>query len=393
MVDSSLLIFLLFLSALAIGYLLARGPIHLKSFFSSSVLRSPHDRYREGLNYLIAERPDAAIDALTATLEVNEETLETHMALGAMLRKRGEVDRAIRIHQNILARPSLNRVQDLQARLALAEDYLKAGLFDRAEALYGELSHEDDSEVASVALERLVEVYQCEGEWLQAVVAADALNQLQNGEQADYWRGLQAHFYCEMAEQSLSRNYYADAGSALDKAQSLAPDLVRVVILQGQLALRQNQNTQAFELLKAAPLHFTAHNSQVLPLLIEAYLRTHSDDSMQTFLAELYQQQASALLLPAMARAMAEQSSEVDAIVFLVAEISQWPSLSALNDVLSILPASTYSQLSLESLLKIVELRLKKTQSYDCQSCGYAAHLHHWQCPSCKTWGQLVAIH
>ncbi|BCD98810.1 hypothetical protein [Marinagarivorans cellulosilyticus] len=391
METNSLLVFLLFLSALAIGYLLAKRPIDIRNRMNPKASRVSLDRYRESLNYLITEQPDAAIDALTATLDVNEDTLETHMALGSMLRKRGEVDRAIRIHQNVLSRPSLTKDQDLQARLALAEDYLKAGLFDRAEALYNELSHVDEAGIATKALTRLVEVYQSEGEWLQAVVAADALSQ--SGVDSDHWRRLQAQFYCEIAEQSLSRSYYSDAQEALEKAQVLDVDLARTLILRGQLALAQGHRQQAFELLKQVPLNFTAHNSQVLPLLIEAYTRAHKAETLEAFLADLYQQQPSALLLPDMARAIAQKTSESEAIIFLIKELEQWSHLESLSDVLGILPSSTYQQLSLESLLGIVEQRLQQTQSYECQNCGYSGHEHHWHCPSCKNWGTVISTH
>lgn len=393
METNSLLIFLLFLSALAIGYLLAKRPFDFKSRFYPQPARARLERYRESLNYLISEQPDAAIDALTATLDVNEETLETHMALGTMLRKRGEVDRAIRIHQNVLSRPNLTKEQSLHARLALAEDYLKAGLFDRAEALYNELSHVDEAGIARKALERLVEVYQSEGEWLQAVVAADALCQMPNEPNSDHWRSLQAQFYCEIAEQSLARGYYADVNEAINKAQELDPDLARALILRGHLALTQNHNDRAFELLRQVPLHFTAHNAQVLPLLIDAFNRTHKEGSLQAFLAEIYLQQPSALLLPSMARATAEQTTEAEAIVFLIRELEQWPHLASLSDVLSILPSSTYQQLALESLLKVVEQRLQQTQGYECQTCGYTGFKHHWQCPTCKSWGSITPEH
>ncbi|HEY7773641.1 MAG TPA: hypothetical protein VIC26_10705 [Marinagarivorans sp.] len=394
METNSLLVFLLFLSALAIGYLLAKRPLNIKDRLTPQTSRVRLDRYRESLNYLITEQPDAAIDALTATLDVNEDTLETHMALGSMLRKRGEVDRAIRIHQNVLSRPSLTKDQDLQARLALAEDYLKAGLFDRAEALYNELSHVGEAGIADKALMRLVEVYQSEGEWLQAVVAADALCQSGSTSQGgDHWRRLQAQFYCEIAEQSLKRGYYNDVQESLDKAQQLDVDLARTLILRGQMALAQHHDQQAFELLKQVPLNFTAHNAQVLPLLIDAYNRTHKPEALQAFLADIYQQQPSALLLPAMARAIADKSTEADAIVFLVKELENWPHLESLSDVLGILPSSTYQQLSLESLLGIVEQRLQQTQSYECQNCGYTGHEHHWHCPSCKSWGTIISTH
>lgn len=390
---NSLLVFLLFLSALAIGYLLAKRPVDLKNSFKSDASNSRVERYRESLNYLIAEQPDAAIDALTATLDVNDDTLETHMALGAMLRKRGEVDRAIRIHQNVLTRSKLTQSQMLEGKLALAEDYLKAGLFDRAEALYSELSHEGDRAVAKQALIKLVDVYQSEGEWLQAVVAADAICQHATGDELVHWRRLQAQFYCEIAEQSLAREYLTDAKEAIAKARSLDVDLPRVVLLEGELALAEGRAQAALASLQQLPLNFTAHNAHVLPLLIDAYRAVHPDKPVHAFLGRLYEQQPSSLLLPAMAKAKASQSGDAEAIAFLVYELAKWPQLASLRDVLNILPTSTYGQLSLDSLLNVVEQRLTQTQQYDCQACGYEGHEHHWQCPSCKTWGSIVAHH
>ena len=391
METNALLIVLLFFSALVIGYLLARRPIDIKNRLAVPSSQAHLDRYRESIQYLISEQPDAAIDALTATLDVNADTLETHMALGTMLRKRGEVDRAIRVHQNVLSRKGLTEEQALQARLALAEDYLKAGLFDRAEVLYTELSHVDESGVASKALMRLVEVYQSEGEWLQAVVAADALCQRLSTADASYWRHLQAQFYCEIAEQALTRHYYTDAKEALDKAQQLDADLARVLILRGALALAQEQYDSAFSLLEQVPIIFTVHHAQVLPLLIKAFNRTHAASALHGFLASIYERQASALLLPAMARAIAEESGESQAVSFLVKELQRWEALQALSDVLSIMPSSTYDQLALESLLRVVEQHLSQAQRYECQHCGYGGHKHHWQCPGCKEWGTITS--
>lgn len=390
---NSPLVFLLFLSALIIGFLLAKGPAVLTQWLKSKSTPRQEDYYKESLNYLINEQPDAAIDALTATLEVNEETLETHMALGDMLRKRGEVDRAIRIHKNVLSRVELSEHQMLQARLALADDYLKAGLFDRAESLYCELSSAREQAIAIQALKRLVDVYQREGEWQQAVVSADSLAQIVSELDAKYWRQLQAQFYCEIAEQAMTSDHQGGVESALRKAQGLDPDLPRVLILQGRLALAQGRDDDAFNVLKAIPLSSTAHNSQVLPLLIDAYTKTQSPEQLHGLLAGIYTAQRSALLLPSMTRAMAEQEGEAAAILFLVQEIQQWLHLSTLSDILTILPQSAYRQLSLDALLGVVENRLDSTQAYECQRCGYSGHKHHWHCPSCKEWGGIVALY
>ena len=162
---------------------------------------------------------------------------------------------------------------------------------------------------------------------------------------------------------------------------------------EGELALAEGRSQAALASLQQLPLNFTAHNAHVLPLLINAYQQVHPEKPVHAFLGRLYEQQPSSLLLPAMAKAKAAQSGDGEAIAFLVHELGRWSQLASLRDVLDILPSSTYGQLSLESLLNVVEQRLSQTQQYDCQACGYEGHEHHWQCPSCKTWGSIVAHH
>ena len=387
---NAVLIFLLFFSALMLGFLFAKHPIKW-SFFTKRDSSHVLDRYRESVNFLINEQPDAAIDTLTATLDVNAQTLETHMALGAMLRKRGEVDRAIRVHQNILSQQHLTASQALYANLALAEDYLKAGLFDRAEALYTELSQANNNIVAKQALARLLEVYQLEGEWLKAITVADALCKNAIPQDIERWRLLQAHFYCELAEHALLCGYYQEVSQALDKAGALHTDLARVGILRGHLALVQNDNHAALVILRQLFIRFTACHAQILPLLIDAFNRLQKSDELHSFLAQMYHEQPSVLLLPAITKAKAVEASEPEAIAFLVHALELWPALETLGEVLNLLPENTYHLLTLESLLTVLEKQISRIQAYECQGCGYSGNEHHWQCPSCKSWGTVIS--
>ena len=166
---NDLLIFLLLFSAIVIGWLLGR-----RSVASISNNSDSSGEYYQGLNYLLDGRPDGAVDSFIDGLEVNSETLETHVAMGNLLRKRGEVDRAIRVHQNLLARPSLPRSQVHLAHLELARDYISAGLLDRAEGLLLALVKES-SEQRVVACRHLLEIYQSEKEWQRAIDVAKSM--------------------------------------------------------------------------------------------------------------------------------------------------------------------------------------------------------------------------
>lgn len=395
-----------------IGFLLAKYPVHLKSTSKRVASSAYLERYYESINLLLAEQPDAAIDVLMAALDLNADTLEVHMALGVMFNKRGEIDRAIRIHQNILAHPHLSSSQMLQARLALAEDYWLAGLFDRAEVLYTELSQCCDGSVAQQALVKLVDVYQQEGEWQQAINAVKTLCQCslaQNQAPPEYaainsaqpnsakpcnaakWHQWQVYFYCELAQASLLAGHEQQAQTALAHASALEGDLTRVRILQSQLASMDNNPTQALALLQQIILTSPAYHALVLPLWLEAFYCIQPDGNPNWSLADMYQQQPSALLLPAAAKSVAEQSGEPQAIAFLVASLARWEALATVHEALTLLPPTTYAQVTLSSVLALVEKRLLQLQAYECGACGYQGHKHHWQCPSCKSWGTVAA--
>ncbi len=155
------LVFVLLFAAIAIGWFLGR-----RSHRQTQATPDLPSQYYKGLNYLLDGRPDGAIDAFISALEVNSETLETHIALGNLLRKKGEVERAIRIHQNLLARPSLPKAQIHQAHLELARDYISAGLLDRAERLLLDLVDESPQQLRA-SLRHLMDIYQSEREWQQ----------------------------------------------------------------------------------------------------------------------------------------------------------------------------------------------------------------------------------
>ncbi|WP_054114016.1 hypothetical protein [Marinagarivorans algicola] len=405
------MIFVLLFSALVIGYWLAKYPIHLKRRPQRSPSSAYLERYYESMHLLLAEQPDAAIDAFMATLDVNAETLEAHMALGVMFNKRGEIDRAIRVHQNILAHPHLSTRQILQARLALAEDYLLAGLFDRAEVLYTELSQCCEVPVAQQALIKLVDVYQQEGEWQQAINTltvlcehSQALQVPTNNCQQSYlgqgydtscritqWRQWQVYFYCEWAQVCLLEGHEQQAQAVLAKASVIEGDITRVQILQSQLASMGNNPKQALALLQQIVLTSSLYHAVVLPLWLEAFYCIEPEGNPNRHLADIYQQQPSALLLPATAKAIAQQSGESQAITFLVSALARWEILATVHEALALLPTTAYAQITLPSILAIIEKRLAQAQGYECRVCGYQGHEHHWQCPSCKSWGAVVA--
>ena len=220
---NDLAILLLLVVAIGIGWWLGRRSVPRATEHRTGSI--PSDYYR-GLNYLLDGRPDGAVDAFIDALEVNSETLETHIALGNLMRKRGEVERAIRIHQNLLARPSLPATQVHQAHLELARDYVSAGLHDRAERLLLDLVQEAP-ELRTTAHRHLLEIYQSESDWDRAIDIATRLlprkRRLAGGaplpDELEQIAIALAHYHCELAAISMQEGRWPEAAALFRAAE------------------------------------------------------------------------------------------------------------------------------------------------------------------------------
>jgi lipopolysaccharide biosynthesis regulator YciM len=243
--EMNLLWLLLPVAALS-GWLIGQRRINQKDGSSSS---SIYPEYFKGLNYVLNEQPDKAIEVFIKMLEVDSETVETHLALGNLFRRRGEVDRAIRIHQNLIARPSLDREQRANALLELGMDYMRSGLLDRAEALFLELIesnlHLNDS------CTELLDIYQQEKDWENAIKIARKL-EIISGEKSN---SIIAQFYCECADSALIDGNMRVAKDSIRQAISIYPKCVRASLIEGKMYQKIGKEKLAILLQKLLSLY------------------------------------------------------------------------------------------------------------------------------------------
>jgi len=344
--------------------------------------------YFKGLNYLLNEQPDKAIDVFIKMLEVDSETVETHLALGNLFRRRGEVDRAIRIHQNLIARPTLNRDQRAQALLELGQDYMRAGLFDRAESLFGELS--EMKMYQEQALQNLRVIYQQEKDWDRCLEVARELEQLSS----ESLRIERSHYYCELAEEAIARKETALASANLKKAQSCDDSCVRATLLQGQLEIAAGSCKSAIRTLQQVERQDDAYLSEALPKLLECYSETGNRRELVGYLHQLFERNQG--IGPALALVDLVRTDEGDqaAIRFLCDYLQRHPDLEGL-DCLMALNLSDGGMASSDTLKIIRELigkLLEGRPAYQCCQCGFSAKTLHWQCPGCKSWSSIKPI-
>ena len=354
---------------------------------------SPNHQYFQGLNFLLNEQPDAAIESFIKALEVNSETLETHLALGKLLRNRGEVDKAIRIHQNLLARPGLTRDQSQQAQYELATDFAKAGLLDRAEGLLKTLVKEG-GDFQLLGLQRLLEVYQDEKEWEQGLKILQLLSGSRFSKSYEQWAAIRAHFCCELAETAIGTVNHSAARQWLKQALIYDKQSVRASLLLGRLDIAMGNTQRGVQQLRKIAEQNLDYLPEALPYLLEGYRELGDLKKYSLFLAEAYQQNASSVVMAELTDMIAKQEGERAAVEFIAQEVKVNPSGMGLHKLLDyyLRFADGKTQEHLSALKLVMERVISRCPSYQCQSCGFKGQRLHWLCPSCKQWGVVKPV-
>ena len=384
MLDPIWLLLLLPLAAIS-GWFAARQDLRVKSQKCGTDI--PSD-YFKGLNLLLNEQPDKAIEVFIKVLEVDTETVETHLMLGNLFRRRGEIERATRIHQNLIARPKLDRYQRSQALFELAQDYLKAGLLDRAENLlleYAEVERDPEP-----ALRQLLYVYQQEKEWDQAIATAKRLARA-SGEDTDQ---MIAHFLCEQSEEEIGKGNFEQASALLNKALSKDPSSVRSNILLGQIARDAGDCDKAIGYWKKIESQDRRYIPEVLDQLAECYKETDNQAGWLELLNDALKQDRAIPIMLKLAEEIESQQGTAAAREFVIEELRQQPSLHGLSRMihLSAIQASGQSKSDLETLQAMMERVLISRTTYLCEHCGFRGTAMHWQGPGCKHWNTVKPV-
>lgn len=337
--------------------------------------------YLKGLNFLLNEQTDQALEHFMKMVRVDDRTIETHFALGSLFRRRGEIDRAIRIHQNIIARPDLAAEQRDQAMFSLAKDYLKAGLLDRAEKMFVRLSQGSRYQVE--ALEQMCRIYELEHEWQKAIDAGQKL-ELLSGKSLE----LQiAHYYCELAEKSTSEGDYSAARAFIKKAQSGRPRTQRGALIRADIARDMSDTKTALRLYQRIIDEHTYLITEALPRIVDIHTREDSINKLEKDLDVMLRKYPE-MNVDIAYTAIANDIIGIPVIDRCVEEyMLNEPTLGEFVDLQS---ASGGDPEARQKALGRVRHALSKlaaaTPRYQCKECGFSSQKLLWQCPSCKDW-------
>ena len=343
--------------------------------------------YFRGLNYLLNEQPDKAIELFLHIAELDKDTFETQVALGHLFRRRGEVDRAIRLHQALVQRPDLTDQQKVQALLALGEDYMKSGLLDRAETVFTDLARIDQR--APQALRHLIAIYQSERDWTKAIENASRFEAV-TGEPMGK---LIAQFECELADRHRAAGDIDAARASIARAYAADSTSVRAGMLEGRIEVDAGNDVAAIRAFERAARHDPDYLPDLLPALLACYDRVGDTTGARAFLAEMAEHYRGISPVLALARLVESAEGVGAARAYLAQQLKDRPSVrgeAALIDMTLLEQADPVA--TLHDLKHITDQLLVRNPSYRCSRCGFGARSHHWQCPSCKEWGTVKPL-
>lgn len=361
----------------ALGWLAAR--IDIRQVVTES--RALPNSYFRGLNFLLNEQPDKAIEAFLEVVKLEPETIDLHFALGGLFRRRGEIDRAIRMHEHLLEREGLAEEQRLRAMSELGQDYLKAGLLDRAEQVFTRLL---DTPQHGAARTFLLEIYVQEKDWEKAIDAARRLEQ-------DTSKPLNAeiaHFYCELALLDAAAGHPEAAAARLQEALAANRQSVRANLMAGDLDAAAGRHEAAIADWRMVETQSTAHMALAVDRVLGSYRQLGRLAEGVQWLRALYSRQPSPDIFNALYLAVSEREGAAAASQLAREELRRNPTLRTLDRLLEaeIITAEPGEHERLQIEKSLVAAHSQRMMRYQCGSCGFKAKQFFWRCPACGRW-------
>lgn len=359
------------------GWLAAR--IDIKHLLKES--RAMPSSYFKGLNFLLNEQPDKAIEAFIEVVRVEPQTIDLHFALGSLFRRQGEIERAIRMHQSLLERPDLPSAKHSAVIYELAQDFHRAGLLDRAEELFNRLG---GSEYEHASLTHLVQIYEQEKDWNKAIGACKRMEALAR---QPYAKEV-GQYCCELAASALAESRFADARAAIDRALAEYKLCVRANILAGDLALAEGKKAKAIAAWKRVESQNPAYLSLVAGRIASILDEEGENEQAERLLLSYQEQYPSLDLLNALFERSLRDHGPQGAMNLIKDELRRNPTLPGLDKLLEaqLLSAPAERRHDLELVKGLVHQHTRRLGLYRCEHCGFRAKQYYWRCPGCGKW-------
>ena len=383
------ILYALIVGAIGIGWLLGR-----RDRTKTSEIVGP--KYYQGLNYLLNEEPDRALTTFIENLEVTDDTLETHLALGGLLRRRGELDKAVLVHENILAHAKLSKDDMQRVQLELARDYLLAGLLDRAEELCVQLSLEPETgkpgSIRRESLKITLEIYEREKEWSQGIEVAKLL--AVGGATDQYERAI-SHYYCEIAEELLDRNELSGARESVREAIGHDVNNPRASLVRSRIDVEEGHYDQAIAVLTRILDQNPVYLPESLETLGEAYrLGQRPQKELREYLISCLDLTPSISIVLMLAKSIRDELGDDAVAKFIASHLKENPTIRGLAQLIDLHIDNTdgVAKENLTILRSFADALVADKPAYRCNGCGFEGKRMRWHCPVCKDWATIEPI-
>jgi len=345
--------------------------------------------YVTGVNFLLSNQQDKAVDLFLEMLKEDTGTVEAHLTLGNLFRSRGEVDRAIRIHQTLMESASLTYEQRLLAVQQLGRDYMAAGLYDRAEEMFNQLVDETDFRIS--ALQQLLQIYQATSEWQKAIDVAERLVKLGKDKQ----RVEIAHFYCELALQQMGNEDMDKAMALLRKGAAADRSSARVSIMMGRVYMAKGDYQKAVESLLRVIDQDKELVSETLEMLQTCYQQLDMVEEWVAFLRRCVEENTGAYAELMLADVVQEHEGSDTAQIYITRQLQRHPTMRVFHKLMDYHLNDAEEGRAKESLMVLRDMvgeQIRSKPRYRCQKCGFTAYTLYWHCPSCRAWSTIKPI-
>ncbi|WP_300001665.1 lipopolysaccharide assembly protein LapB [uncultured Cedecea sp.] len=380
------LLFLLLPVAAAYGWYMGRRSAQQDKQQEASRLSRD---YVTGVNFLLSNQQDKAVDLFLEMLKEDTGTVEAHLTLGNLFRQRGEVDRAIRIHQTLMESASLNYDQRLLAVQQLGRDYMAAGLYDRAEDMFSQLIDETDYRIS--ALQQLLQIHQATSDWQKAIDVAEKLVKFGK----DTKRTEIAHFYCELALLSMGSDSLDKGLALLKKGAAADKNCARISIMMGRIFIEKGEFTRAAETLSRVIEQDSELVSETLDMLQTCYRELNNVEEWERFLRRCVEENVGASAELLLAEVLEQREGADTAQIYINRQVQRHPTMRGFHRLMNYHLHEAEEGRAKESLMILRDMvgeQIRTKPRYRCQKCGFTAFSLYWHCPSCRAWSTVKPI-
>ena len=376
---------ILYLSSIFILFALM-GYLYIKFFDSEDNDKKINPDYLTGLKYLLNEESDKAINLFSNIIEIDDDTIQTHLALGVLFRRQGKIDKAIKLHENIISKPDLEENYYFQTLNELGENYYAAGIYDKAEEIFLKLKEVKAHKISS--LEKLIKIYEYLCQWEQALKNLEELSIVDN---ENNLINSTSHYYCQLSQDSIDNNNLDKAEAYLKKARENNPKSIRQMFLSSIIALEKNNLNSALDHYMKMTTETPVGHFILLPLLFE---RANNEEKgiIDNKLIQMVSTNPEIGIYFSMLSVM---RPEIKNKTIFKSFRKQILANTLINEILNQNNAISSHIIDgnlIENIKSIINKKTMNEYKYNCTQCGYETISHSWQCPTCKNWEKSTPI-